>query len=94
VALKSGDRVEVKWLDAFSINDTWHELEEKGRSKRFECVTLGYLTEIDEEYIRVVQTVSDGDSPEEDQQVAGIFSIPLGCILEVIKIDKGKKVKV
>lgn len=74
--------VEVQWNDSCALTEVWvskRDLEEITLTTA-ECVTVGYVVQENEESISLAQSINDN-------QFGKIFTIPKGCITEILELE-------
>jgi len=69
----------VTWLDAsFDIDSHWSDgsLPPKPKAGNHLCLSVGWLTHMDDHFVQLVQTLTDG-------QHANVANIPRGMVREI-----------
>lgn len=78
-------KVYVLWLDAVHPADVWEYTSDIKPDQGAIAETVGWLVARNKETIKVAVTVCDrGDDSE---QVAGMMTIPLGCVKEIRELS-------
>ena len=77
--IRPGDRVVVKWLDAYGHHDAWTMDGDAFRGKKFKVETLGYCLGRRKGYLRLCGDWAKG-------QKGRVFAIPCGMVLSVERI--------
>lgn len=74
-----GDMVLIAWLDSEQSDQVWHVLSAAKENNPSLTKTVGFLVEETEDHIIVSQSWDDMTEGHEPA-VAGLFTIPQGCI--------------
>jgi hypothetical protein len=82
-------KIEIQWVDAASDNG-WQLLSEftVESTPLNQCFTTGYLLEINDQEVRIVQTIS----PIAGTGTEAMY-IPRGCIIDIKMIDPWRYIK-
>lgn len=85
-----GELLLIEWLDSEQSDQTWHTLSSAKEVKISITKTVGFLVEETTEHIVVSQSWDDMTEGYEPG-VAGLFTIPRGCIKSIGKLYLRKK---
>lgn len=66
--------IEIEWIDSKGAEAIWEYTDELKSLEPAICFTCGYIIEVTEKYVTIVQTISDN-------QVMGRITIPRACIV-------------
>ena len=77
--VRPGEKVVVKWLDAFGHCAAWAEDVDAYRGGRFRVETVGYYLGVKKGYLRLCGDWARGCKGR-------VFAIPSGMILKIKKI--------
>ena len=77
--------VRVRWLDSASSYPDWTHKEDETPCPPCECTTVGYMIENTDYYIRLVQSIADWGTKNE--QYNHSITIPKGCVTKITYLD-------
>lgn len=72
-------KIIIEWVDSKGVTSVWEDRDDLESMGVCLCKTIGFVTELTDEYVTVAQSVSD-------DQVLGRISIPMVSIMSKIEI--------
>jgi len=88
---KEGEMLLVWWLDSEQSDQTWHTLSSAKEVEISLTKAIGFLVEETPEHIVISQCWDDMTEGYEPG-VAGLLTIPRGCIEDIVQLYMRKKI--
>ena len=85
-----GDLILIEWLDSEQSDQVWHTLSAAKDIRISKTKTVGFLVEETLDHVAISQSWDDMTEGHEPG-VAGLFTIPQGCIKSIHKLYSRKK---
>lgn len=84
INLKKWDKIEIEWIDSVCSTRGWSDINDFPWKKHYNNtrqIAMGYYTNSSKDVLSISQVHSC-----EDDDMMGVFSIPIGCIKKIRRV--------